>query len=399
MCSLVFISSTAIAAAFPPSTWVALTDVPGAGSNPVFALAVNPTNDQELIAGSGAGGLYRSTDGGTTWKPVHSGAAGFLTVAYSPFNAALILAGTQRGAWVSSDAGAHWSAATGLESRSVRAFGFARTAIIAGTDKGVYLSDAGTAWTASGLTDTSIDAVAVAAVNPPLRFLAGGDSALGSIPLYQSVDAGATWTPLNPAISGTIVTRLAAGPLPPTGNVRPIVVGTNTGVFISSDNAATFTPISGGILLPSTDYTQVGFTAAHFDRFFVASDGGGANGGGLWSTADSGQHFSSLDPPVASVTALAVSGDEVPILYVATFRPSDHTPALWAYRDTGGTPQGPVTSNTPAATPARTSHAGTSIGDLLRSIWSSQIPYIALGVAALLLIALAAVSHFRSRRR
>ena len=87
------------------------------------------------------------------------------------------------------------------------------------------------------------------------------------------------------------------------------------------------------------------------------------------------------------------------MLFVATFRASDHMPQLWAFRDTGGTPQGPVTTATPKVTAARTNPPGTSILDLLNALASSQAPYIALGVTALLLIALAVVSQLRSRRR
>jgi hypothetical protein len=400
LCLLVIASSTATAAGLPPSTWVALATLPGADHDPVFALAVNPVNDQDVIAGNGAGGLYRSVDGGSTWRSIHSGTAGILTIAYSPFNPSLILTGTQGGgALISTDGGVHWNAAAGLESRKVRAFGFARTLIVAGTDHGVYVSESGTTWTQSGLATTSIDAVSVAAVNPPLRLVAGGDSGQAGVPLYQSLDDGATWAPMNPAISGTIITKLASGPVQPGTNLRPLVVGTNAGLFISADNGKKFTALSGGALLPSTDYTQIAFTTSHFDRFFVASDGGGAESGGVWSTADSGDHFSDLQPPLPSVTALAVSSDEQPVIFVATFRASDHLPQLWAFHDTGGTPQGPTTSATPRVTAARTNPPGTSIGDLLGALASSQAPYIALGITALLLILLAVVSQLRSRRR
>jgi len=400
LCLLVTASSTATAAGLPPSTWVALATLPGADHDPVFALAVNPANDDDLIAGNAAGGLYRSVDGGSSWRLIHSGKAAILTIAYSTFNPSQVLAGTQGGgALTSTDGGVHWNAAGGLEGRKVRAFGFARSLLVAGTDHGVYVSDSGASWTQSGLETTSIDAVSVAAVNAPVRLVAGGDGGQGGVPLYQSLDGGATWAPMNPAISGTIITKLASGPLPPTGDVRPLVVGTNAGLFISPDNGKTFTALSGGALLPSTDYTQIGFAAGHFDRFFVASDGGGAESGGVWSTADSGKHFSDLLPPLPSVTALAVSGDEVPVLFVATFRESDHLPELWAFRDTGGTPQGPTTTATPKASPTRTNPPGTSILDLVRALASSQIPYVALGVIALLLIVLAVVSQLRSRRR
>jgi hypothetical protein len=393
-------SLSATAIALPPSTWVALAPLPSGGGAPVFAIAVDPTNDLTVIAGGGKGGIYRSADGGSTWKSVQKTSAGVLAIDYSPFNASMILAGTNgAGAFVSTDGGSRWTPATGLEQRSVRAFGYARILIAAATDRGVYTSADGISWVASGLSTTSIDAIAVAAVNPPVRLVAGGDAgAAAGIPLFESLDGGSTWTQLAPAISGTIITSLAAGPLPPTSGTRPLLIGTNSGLFTSADNGSSASPLSGAQLLPSTDYTQLSFTATHFDRFYVASDGGGGQSGGLWSSYDAGLHFSSLQPPLPSVTALAVSRDEMPILYVATFRASDHTASLWAYHDTGGTPNGPV-NFTPAATPARVNGSSASWLDNLRGLLNSQVPYIAIGVLAVLVIGLAVVSHFRSRRR
>ncbi len=335
---------------------------------------------------------------------MHPGRAAVTTIAFSPFTAELVLAGTRgSGALISKDGGVTWSQVSGLDGRDVRVFGFALTLVAAGTDNGVYVSVDGEAWRQSGLPNTSIDALAVAAVHSPVHLVAGSDtlSTAAGPPLYDSVDGGATWTSATPAISGTVMSRLVAGPLPPTGNIRPLVAGTTAGLFLSTDNGATFTPLSGGDLLPSTDYTQVAFVTDHYDRFYVASDGGGGSrSGGLWATSDKGQHFSSLIPPIRSITALAVSNSEAPILYVATFRASDHTPALWAYHDTGAPPTGPTATITPSASGAR--HANTSQRgplDFLRVLSSSQFPYIALGVIALLVLLLAAVSHFRGSRR
>jgi hypothetical protein len=217
--------------------------------------------------------------------------------------------------------------------------------------------------------------------------------------MFQTSDGGTTWSAVNPAISGTFVVKLAAGPLPPVGDVRPLVAGTNAGLFQSIDNGASFLPLSGGNQLPSTDYTQVAFITNHFDRFYAASDGGGSGAGGLWRTNDAGQTFISLAAPMPSITALAVSNDESPTLYVATFRPSDHAAALWVYRDTGGTPQGPLGSSTPVASGTR-GGSGSSGGFGLPSfLTSSQAPYIALGLGALLIVLLAGVAHLRGRRR
>ena len=216
--------------------------------------------------------------------------------------------------------------------------------------------------------------------------------------LFQSPDGGVTWSPFTPPISGTFTVKLASGPLPPTGDTRPLVVGTNAGLFQTTDNGSTFMPLSGGDLLPSTDYTQVAFVTDHFDRFYAASDGGGSGSGGLWRTSDGGASFSSMNAPVPTVTALAVSNDETPILYIATLNPTSHVAGLWAFHDTGGLPLGPAGGPSPGASGARTTtpSAGSSPLDALRA---PQLPYLLLGAAALILLLSAGVAHLRGRRR
>jgi photosystem II stability/assembly factor-like uncharacterized protein len=400
LCVVTFAAVSVLADAPPPSTWVALKALPHQGRSAIFALAVDPTNNQVVVAGNSAGALLRSTDGATTWTQVYTGKSAPTAVVFSPFKTGLVLVGTRGGgALLSRDGGATWSATNGLDGRVVRAFGFAHTLIVAGTDKGVFLSQDGTSWSPSGLAEKSIDAIAVAAVNAPVRILVGSDGPLsvGSLQMFQSADGGVTWSVVNPAISGTFVVELAASPLPPTGTTRRVIAGTNAGLFASSDNGASFVALSGGSVLPSTDYTRVAFITDHFDHFYAASDGGGSRAGGLWRTNDAGQTFISLDPPTPSITALAVSSDESPTLYVATFRPADHVAALWVYRDTGGTPQGPFTSPTPVASGSRTSgsSSGSSVFDLLTL---SQAPYVGLGIGALLIVLLAGVAHLRGRR-
>jgi hypothetical protein len=203
---------------------------------------------------------------------------------------------------------------------------------------------------------------------------------------------------LNAAVSGSYIVKLAAGPLPPVGDTRPVIAGTNAGLFASNDNGVSFLPISSGSSLPATDYTQVAFITDHHDRFYAASDGGGSAAGGLWRTNDGGATFLSLVPPIRSITALAVSSDESPFLYVATFRPSDQVAALWLYRDTGGTPQGPPSSPTPTASGSRTNGTAptSSVLDILKS---SKTPYIGVGVGALAVVLLAVIAHLRGRRR
>ena len=389
------------AAALPDSTWVPLTPLPNQPRSALFAIAVDPSNSQAVLVAGTTGALYRSANGGATWSAVYAGKNEVIDVAYSPFASTLVVAGTRGGgAIVSRDGGLTWTVASGLEGRSVRVFGFALTSIFAGTDRGVYVSGDGARWTKSGLANESVSALAIEAIHDPVRIVAGSDgqTSAATMPLFQSLDGGATWKTLAPAISGTIAVRLVAGPLPPTGNVRPLLVGTNSGLFLSKDNGTTFAPLSGGGLLPTTDYTQAVFIGQHHDRFYVASDGGGSGSGGLWRTTTGGVTFASLEPPEAAVTALAVSSDDRPTLYAATFRPTTHAATLWAYHDTGGRPRGPSLAPSPVVSGSRATAApaGTTIADIIRS---PQFPYAGLGVAAVAVLLTAAVAHLRGRRR
>ena len=390
------------AVSLAPSTWVELKSLPHTGHSAILAIGVNPLNNQIVIVGSAEGLLLRSADGGASWTQVHAGSSGLLTIAFSPVKSGFVLAGTRgSGAFVSKDGGVTWAAVKGMDGRAVRTFGFALTFMAAGTDRGVYVSSDGLTWKPSGLSNTSIRALAVAAIHDPVRLVAGSDAAssVGGTPLFQSTDGGLTWAQMRASINGKVVSSLAAGPLPPTGTIRPLVVGTNAGLFSSRDNGATFTPNSGGGLLPSTDYTQIAFVTTHFDRYYTASDGGGSASGGLWRSNDGGRHFTSLAPPLAAVTGLAVSNDEGPILYVASFRPADQVAVLWAYRDTGAAPQGPPTKVTPSASSPRTGTPAPSGTINLRDLLlSSRTPYIAVGLIAMIVILLAVVSHFRGRR-
>jgi hypothetical protein len=379
-----------------------LPPIPNQGQSAIFALGVNPFNNQVVIAGRSDGALMRSTDGGSTWKVARSGSVPVLTIAFNPNTSGFVLAGLRgAGALASKDGGLSWAPVKGLEGRSVRVFAFALALVAAGTDHGVYASADGLTWRPSGLGSTSIGALAVNAVHDPIRMVAGSDAAStsGGIPLFQSIDGGGTWAQLKAGISGKVISSLAAGPLPPATLTRPLVVGTNAGLFISIDNGVSFTPSSGGQLLPSTDYTQIAYVTTHFDRFYAASDGGGSASGGLWRTRDAAHHFTSLIPPMPSVTALAVSNDENPILYVATFRPADQVAVLWAYRDTGGIPQVVGATPTPSTSGSRTNPqppAGPS--QISQLLLSARTPYIAIGLIALIVILLAVVSHFRGRR-
>jgi hypothetical protein len=310
----------------------------------------------------------------------------------------LVLAGLRReGAWQSLDAGSSWNLAPGLGSASATSFGFARAFMVAGTDRGIFINRDGSGWIGAGLSGVGIAALAVAAINEPSRLVAGGTpgQAGDSLDLYQSADGALSWSPVQSAIlNGSLVATIAAGPL--QRETRPLLMGTSRGLFSSPDNGGSWTQLSG---LPATDYNLVGFVQNHPERYYAGSDGGGSDRGGLWTTADSGQHFISLKAPVASVTGLAISNEEMPTLYVATFRPEDHAVLVWSYRDVLGPPRGPLASVPGPVLPARAGgDAPARVADWGVLLKGPEAPFLLLGLAGLVVLLGAVVAYLRRGR-
>jgi photosystem II stability/assembly factor-like uncharacterized protein len=396
-------------AAAPDNTWGMLASLPEHLDSPVFALAVSPSSSALLLAGTPTGSIYRSTDAGQTWTLVHRDPHAVLSIAFNPYRPGTVDAGLEAGGVLkSADGGQTWTAQPGTEKAAGRVFGFGKSFTAVGTDAGVLVSrDPSSTWTPAGLPALSVSALAVSAVGDPPRLVAGGDATRGTeaLPLYTSADGAGTWNPVaGIATAGNMVSALAAGPPPAKADTRPLLLGTNSALYQSGDSGQTWQQVTGGGVLPATDYTGAAFNANHPERYYVASDGGASDSGGLWATTDAGQHFTSLRVPVASVTALAVSADEQPVVYVATFRPADHAVMLFSYHDTGSPSQGAALPIPPPATarpPASATPLGAGGDWLVVLLTGPEAPYLALAAGAVLVLLLAFAAYLtraRSRR-
>jgi hypothetical protein len=192
-----------------------------------------------------------------------------------------VLAGTDGGLYVSDAAAAAWRKVpivlSGIEAHvRVSDLAIARgPAILAATSQhGVLRSaDGGRTWsTAPGTSGGSVSSVAVSPVNPSVVM------AVTAALLLKSQDAGATWTVVSGALPGTH--KLSFSPVKPT----VVFAATRDGLFRSGDLARTWRRLGNG--LPHSDITGI---ALHPDgKTVFASDftfGGvfrSDNGGDTW---------------------------------------------------------------------------------------------------------------------
>ena len=189
----------------------------------------------DLFAGTNGGGIFLSTDNGSSWAEANTGLSN-KTVNALAATGSNLFAGTNGGVFLSTDNGSSWTAVnTGLTSTHVYALCVSGADLFAGTNGGVFLStDNGSSWNAvnNGLTTTNIGAVAASGTS----VFAGTSSGI-----FRTTDNGLNWTASNTGLTNTSVNTFEV-----IGGY--VFVGTsNGGVFRSSDDGATWAADSVGL--------------------------------------------------------------------------------------------------------------------------------------------------------
>ncbi len=250
-----------------------------------IAVAGSAARAQEYYFGATGGGLWKTGDGGTTWRPVSDKAfktssVGGVAVAESNPDVVYVGMGETElrgnviqgdGLYKSVDAGKTWAPA-----------GLAKTAAIArirvhptnpdlvyvaalgdpygaSADRGIYRSrDGGKSWEKvlfrddkTGAVDLSMDPhhpeVLYAGLWEVYRTphsLSSGGPGSG---LFKSTDGGSTWVELtkNPGLPGGIWGKLGVAVSPSDGSrVYAIIENENGGVFVSDDAGATWKKVN-----------------------------------------------------------------------------------------------------------------------------------------------------------
>lgn len=289
-------------------------------------------------------GVYRSTDGGETWVCINAGGLGsesgaVKSLSFSAQDPDLILVAAENGLYMSKDHGISWEADASIpystlggavlvdgtilamtngagvlrgqrgrtgsvawESEAVvEAHGYFAQVVVDGQNKGtIYASgypggvfkstDDGLTWHEAnfGMTSFAVDdplrqgyyALALAPSNPQVLYLG-----LYGKGVYKSVDAAATWMPMNGehgVMLGQFVTSLTIDP----EDEDRVFVSTEDGIYCTVNGGRTWLEANDG--MPTTDVRVIGFTLA--DALYAGTRGyglyrwraAGSSGAGSW---------------------------------------------------------------------------------------------------------------------
>ena len=305
----------------------------------VYALAIDPDNHSVVYAGTN-GGVLKSTDGGVHWSPVNAGlpqpTAAFVnggpyirSLAIDPQHTATVYAGVSflgdelfaepsgRGVYRSDDGGNSWRAAnTGIENRIPYALAIdptTPTTLFAGVKFGpigpahVFRStDGGASWS---LVLGGFDFANALAIDPQTPAMAYAGTSSG---VFKTTDGGTTWAQMTVGLTGGIVTALAISP----ADSSVVYAATRGGGVFKSVNAGeSWTPINTGL-------TSLLVTALAVDVQSPSTLYAGLETGAVFKTTDQGAAWTPVNNGLAAsrINNLAVDPETRKIVYAATER-------------------------------------------------------------------------------
>ncbi|MCC6177032.1 MAG: hypothetical protein IT305_17115 [Chloroflexi bacterium] len=233
------------------ATWQPLSPDPGPALTDVIAVSPAFAQDRTLFS-AGRTGVFRSTDGGQSWRHMLVGET--LSIAVSPAYTAdrTVFVGTaQDGVLRSEDGGETWGGAnSGLLDLATLSVAFSprfaedRTAFV-GTASALYRTrNGGRAWreTPLGLDGVAIQALAVSSAFKDDKLVLAGTEAHG---LMRSTDGGGRFT-IVPELAERGISALTLAE-----DGRTVVVAAGDEVLMSADGGATWTdlPTAPGLVL------------------------------------------------------------------------------------------------------------------------------------------------------
>lgn len=257
---------------------------------PVQDIALNPTS--LVLYAATSVGVYKSNNLGRTWAAANSGLTNLQTtvLAIDPQVPETIYVGegnSGAGLFKSTNGGASWSSANGNQNFTT----IAAIAIDPVNNSTIYVSsgfscfkstNGGVTWNPIGGNQlSSISSLAIDPQNPQVVYATSNSSGGGVI---KSTDGGATWNAVNNGLNAS-GNRVVIDPV----NTSTLYVGTNLGVFKSTNSGGSWTNVLGTSFVsnltidpasPSTVYAM-----SFSDQSAISKT---VNGGTNWTPVGSG---------------------------------------------------------------------------------------------------------------
>jgi photosystem II stability/assembly factor-like uncharacterized protein len=285
---------------------------PGGGS--VYSLAVDPRNPDGVyaIAGTrfgGPGTLYKSTDGGATWRTLGAG-SGLEAVALDPEHPGTVYAGGSS-LLRSTDGGRTWSNASpnGGGGVSIGALAVAPGGVVLAGNGAQLLrsADGGRSWAIVLRSGDRVRSILVDPADPRRVYYPSQNN------LYESEDGGVHWTPaaLLPNFTGNAGFALA-----PSAPGRLYFLGSYQNRVYRSDDGGVSWPFVGEVPRGTVGKVTLLVDPRSADKVYAASSAGifiSDDGGITWREIGAGLPRSLDQPP--AVTALVAAPSRPDTLY------------------------------------------------------------------------------------
>lgn len=257
---------------------------PGNAGARINTIAVHPNDDDIIYAGFSGGGIFKTTDGGTTWNPIFDDQPylAISDITFDPNDPNVIYAGT----------GDH----------NVSGYPF--------IGDGIYKSvNGGNSWVHLGLTDqrivskiiidpTNSDIIYAACLGLP--FERNNDRGL-----YKSIDGGNNWSQVLFVSDQSGIVDFLINPDNPQilyaaawdrirNNTESIVSGPNAKIFKSTNGGNNWTQLTSG--LPTGEQGRIGLAMSGTNPNVVFAMYVGTNSQleGIYKSTDSGQNWTEI---------------------------------------------------------------------------------------------------------
>lgn len=179
------------------TTWQPLTDYNSTWMS-IFALTIDPNVPSTLYIGTNGAGVLKSLDGGNNISPAGSGPGGNVRkILIHPSNSNIVFAACTNGIWRSVNAGASWTQVHSGSKEDIEFKPDNLNIMYASGNDVIRSTDNGLTWTtigaAQGITNSGRTLVAVSPANPDYVYAVQASGSLFGR-MYKSTDAGQTFT-------------------------------------------------------------------------------------------------------------------------------------------------------------------------------------------------------------